>query len=97
QADDLDRAGAERVVEDAAQFDELLRVARGQQDPGAHEARDFCCRAASSAHPTAPRSTRVSSSARLKTPCSPVPWTSTKSPAPVHTTFMSTSATTSSS
>ena len=53
--------------------------------------------AVSSAQPTAPRSTSVSSSSRLNTDCSPVPCTSTKSPAPVQTTFMSTSAVTSSS
>ena len=51
----------------------------------------------SDAMPAEARSSRVSSSARLNGSRSAVPWTSTRPPSPVMTTFMSVSARTSSS
>src|SRR5205814_4419539 len=94
QPDQLDVA--HRGVQDATQFGQLLAVTGGQEYP-AHDVRAVRWYAASVVQPAAANSSRVSSSARLNTACSPVPCTSTKSPASVHTTFMSTSATTSSS
>ena len=73
-----------------------LRVARIRPASVMSPARR-CCSRVSSAHPATPRSSSSSRSSRPNGSRSAVPWTSTKLPSPVHTTFMSVWAATSSS
>src|SRR5450830_619529 len=96
------------AVEDRAQLAELVRVVRREDQPGGHaHAPPWATRvmgaasaavwiAASSAVPPRARSSSASSSRRSNGAASAVPCTSTNSPRPVTTTFMSVSARTSS-
>ncbi len=84
-------------LQDAAQLGELGGIAGGEDDPGRHRASASCCSPVSSAQPLTARSSSSPSSCRLNGSCSAVPCTSTKLPSPVHTTFISVWAATSSS
>src|SRR3954454_448118 len=83
-----------RLREDPAHLLDLVRVPGRQDD---HAERACAWSLASSRQPAEPRSSSESSRARSKGSRSAVPWTSTKRPSPVQTTFMSVSARTSSS
>jgi hypothetical protein len=90
----------EARAEDPAQLLDLVGVVRGEdeRDHGRPPQRPSACAcsAVSVVPPPSARSRRASSSARSKGAPSAVPWTSTKEPLPVITTFMSVSARTSS-
>src|SRR5699024_1566367 len=87
------------VPQQLTQLAQLALVPRGEDEPRgrrgaracAHRspARVSCWIRVSSVVPSTARSSRVSSSARRNGAPSAVPWTSTKSPDPVTTTFMS--------
>src|SRR6478609_9573083 len=86
------------VGEDAPQLGEFVGIAGGEQHlRGHHAASTSAWILANWEQPLIARSSIASSSARRNGAPSAVPWTSTNSPEPVRTTFMSVSARTSSS
>src|SRR5436190_2913318 len=104
-----DQLDAEQRLEDPTELFDLALVTTRQDDAEAHNAAESswcgarsccssasCCRWVSSAQPATARSSSWSSSGRSKGWPSAVPCTSTNSPVPVQTTFMSVSARTSS-
>src|SRR5262249_27279594 len=90
----VDAAGRQ----DALQLGKLLLVAGGEDEARVgHEPSAARCSRVSSAHPATPRFSSSSRSSRPNGSRSAGPWISTKLPSPVHTTFMSVCAATSSS
>src|SRR6202042_1053293 len=88
-------------LEDPGQLEQLVLVGRGQDQPGSpgfavgvtFQAHVFDsasrCSLVSSAQPVTASPSSSSSSSRPNGSRSAVPWTSTKRPSPVQTTFMS--------
>ena len=87
-----------KLGEDLAQLAQLAGAPSGEKkDLTAHSDSAFVCAVSSERIPAIASSSSWSSWARSKVPCSPVPCTSTNFPSLLMTTFMSTSALTSSS
>ena len=100
EPDHVDRTAGpatSRMRRSSASFLALRVATSSLRAPGRASGRPLVSVGQRAEQPATARSSRALSSSREKTPASPVPCTSTKSPVPVQTTFMSTSALTSSS
>jgi hypothetical protein len=78
--------------EDLGHLGDLVRVLGGDDEPVDHDASADACAATSLEMPSVARSSSPSSRSRENGAPSAVPWISMRSPPPVITTFMSTSA-----
>ena len=92
QIDDFMTSGTDQ----GTQLTDLPGTAGGEQQSNGQAPSARRCASSSSLMPFVARSSSASTSPRANVPCSPVPCTSTNRPSLLMTTFMSTSATTSS-